>query len=293
MAPRSWIRSLSEPFPDQKHPRKNLRTLLGIGLFVSLFLFFLRPFGLHHIDDNGLRLLICMGFGGVMVLFGWCFDLFTYYVLKIRTDVPSWTLAKWIFQNSVLLAWIALGNFCYLSLLMNQFFNWSFLLEMMGNTVLVGIFPIVFAGMTHQMKASRKNREQAQELALTPALAENPAVAKVALASTNEKPLEIPISDLRFAEAMQNYVSISYLSAASLQKEVVRNTLSKLESEWEQTPMVRCHRSYLVNLDAVAEVNGNAQGWKLRLEGVPDFEVPVSRSYIPAVRELLEARPVT
>ena len=115
----------------------------------------------------------------------------------------------------------------------------------------------------------------------------------VALAPTNEKPLEIPISDLRFAEAMQNYVSVSYLSAESLQKEVVRNTLSKLENEWEQTPMVRCHRSYLVNLDAVAEVNGNAQGWKLRLEGVPDFEVPVSRSYIPAVRELLEARPVT
>ena len=39
----------------------------------------------------------------------------------------------------------------------------------------------------------------------------------------------------------------------------------------------RCHRTYLVNLDRVGHVSGNAQGYKLHLEGIDNL-VPVSRS---------------
>ena len=39
----------------------------------------------------------------------------------------------------------------------------------------------------------------------------------------------------------------------------------------------RCHRAYIINLDKVEQVEGNAQGYKLKVRGTEE-RVPVSRS---------------
>lgn len=39
----------------------------------------------------------------------------------------------------------------------------------------------------------------------------------------------------------------------------------------------RCHRTYIVNLQKVKHISGNAQGYKLHLENI-DTLIPVSRS---------------
>ena len=48
--------------------------------------------------------------------------------------------------------------------------------------------------------------------------------------------------------------------------------------------IIRCHRSFVVNLDHVIEVGGNAQGLKLHLNMLEDY-IPVSRKYIPVVQQ--------
>jgi DNA-binding LytR/AlgR family response regulator len=55
-------------------------------------------------------------------------------------------------------------------------------------------------------------------------------------------------------------------------------TMKKAEEALEAWPgFFRCHRAYIVNLDKVQHVEGNAQGYRLRF---PDVEepVPVSRN---------------
>jgi DNA-binding LytR/AlgR family response regulator len=48
----------------------------------------------------------------------------------------------------------------------------------------------------------------------------------------------------------------------------------------------RCHRMYLVNLQRVISVSGNAQGLKLQLDGLEEA-IPVSRNLTETVREKL------
>ena len=51
--------------------------------------------------------------------------------------------------------------------------------------------------------------------------------------------------------------------------------------------IVRCHRAFLVNIRTVVKVDGNSQGYRLRLEGCTE-EVPVSRGYAKEIKTLIE-----
>jgi DNA-binding LytR/AlgR family response regulator len=39
----------------------------------------------------------------------------------------------------------------------------------------------------------------------------------------------------------------------------------------------RCHRAFIVNLDKIEQVEGNAQGYKIKLQGAENL-IPVSRN---------------
>jgi DNA-binding LytR/AlgR family response regulator len=84
---------------------------------------------------------------------------------------------------------------------------------------------------------------------------------------------------------MQNYIMLHYLEGAEYKTQMIRCTITHsllVFSEPEHSFIVRCHRSYLVNLNAVNEINGNAQGLKLSINKMPSggCSVPVSRSYV-------------
>ncbi len=64
-----------------------------------------------------------------------------------------------------------------------------------------------------------------------------------------------------------------------------RMTLKDLENQLEHLPnFCKTHRSYLVNLGVVEQVNGNAQGLQLVIPGL-EFSVPVSRTMIPVFEQ--------
>ena len=87
---------------------------------------------------------------------------------------------------------------------------------------------------------------------------------------------------------MQNYVTVWFLKDGKLTKEMLRATIASVEEKFAGTDVIRCHRSFLVNVDCIEKVSGNAQGLRLQLKGLSEMEVPVSRSFIPKIRELLD-----
>lgn len=279
---------LQEPFPDRKNLKQSFLSLLGVGLFVSLFLYLIRPFGMRGVSERNL-LWICFGFGVVTVTFGLLYELLNRYVFRIQMDLPTWNLQKWIVNTTGLILWIAFGNFLFI----NYVFGWKmleswFLIQMLGNTLIVGIFPIVFSGLMIQLRAARNFQHQAEQI--HPAAVQDLTAETTALVHLSPSPgngLEIPIDALRYVEAMQNYVSVYYLADGQLKKEVIRSTIAKMESHLADGPVVRCHRSFLVNVDAIEKVSGNAQGLKLRLQSISGTEIPVSRTYIPRLKKLL------
>ena len=86
-----------------------------------------------------------------------------------------------------------------------------------------------------------------------------------------------------YMESADNYVSVWYLSKTGLSKYLIRNTLKEMEERFSGTNIVRCHRSFMVNLDQVKIAKRTPTGIVLDLgtDKIPD--IPVSRTYASQV----------
>jgi DNA-binding LytR/AlgR family response regulator len=92
--------------------------------------------------------------------------------------------------------------------------------------------------------------------------------------------ISIKPSDLLYMQGSDNYVTIYYNAQGKPAKFLLRNTLKKLENELEEIKVLRCHRSYMVNIDKVKLVKKDKEGLVLELETIPPIEIPVSKTYM-------------
>jgi hypothetical protein len=89
--------------------------------------------------------------------------------------------------------------------------------------------------------------------------------------------------DIEYLEAARNYVTVSTGERDFL----VRNTLAKLEQQLAPGQIVRTHRSYLVNIDKIAEIRTTDTGsYEIHLES--GKTVPLSRGYRDKFRSLFQ-----
>jgi len=95
----------------------------------------------------------------------------------------------------------------------------------------------------------------------------------------DEVRLSVRHEHLAIIESADNYVCIYYLNNGKIKKSMVRNTLRRVAEQLEGTNVVRCHRSYMVNLALATVMRREKEGIfiELGIEGVPD--VPISRTY--------------
>jgi len=86
--------------------------------------------------------------------------------------------------------------------------------------------------------------------------------------------------------AVGNYTDLYFFHGGKLTGTTYRISLTSFEKQLDASNLQRCHRSYLVNLNKVTNVSGNAQGLRLTLtDGA--IEIPVSRKYIPDIKKSL------
>jgi DNA-binding LytR/AlgR family response regulator len=84
-----------------------------------------------------------------------------------------------------------------------------------------------------------------------------------------------------------NYVQIKYKDQAVIKQKMIRNTLNNINDQLKNIDsIVQCHRAYLVNTAKIVNAQGNAQGFRLKLKDI-DETIPVSRKYVPMVKESL------
>ena len=105
-----------------------------------------------------------------------------------------------------------------------------------------------------------------------------------------EMRLSIRREHLLLIESADNYVCAYYLSGDKVKKSMVRNTLSRVAEHLNGSRIVRCHRSYMINLDHAKVLHRNKEGVfiELGIEGIPD--VPISRTYADNIHEWLTDR---
>ena len=90
-------------------------------------------------------------------------------------------------------------------------------------------------------------------------------------------------SDILYMQGSDNYVTVWYQAQNRVTKFMLRNTLRTLEDELRQESVIRCHRSYLVNIEKVKLIRREKEGLALELDSTPSSTVPVSRTYMHEV----------
>ncbi len=157
------------------------------------------------------------------------------------------------------------------------YIKWEFFPIMIKNTFAIGIFPLVVLGAISLLRQEKKYQLIANEINQQPDIIDAQPI--------NEQLIfNIPIHQIRYIEALQNYVKIGHINAKGvLTEQTERATLKSILLEVKGSTIIKCHRSFLVNREAIISTSGNAQGLLLTLSDC-DRIIPVSRSYVSVFR---------
>ncbi len=96
---------------------------------------------------------------------------------------------------------------------------------------------------------------------------------------------KVAVNDVLYIQSNQNYISIYYLKEHKIKSHLLRISLVNAFKQITSMDIVQCHRSYLVNINSIEKITGNAQGLKLELRH--NIMVPVSRSFVKEFKVLL------
>ena len=267
---------LKKPFPEAESRLGALKNISLISLFVMFVLYVFQPFGISDLESN--TFLICLGFGVTTFLATILHEFIVGLLLHFKGKREPWTFGKWILNNLGIMFSISLANFLYARLLLFGYIQWDLFPYMLYSTFMIGIAPVVVIGRFSMLKQEKKYQELAQQISQKPKV-------KLPAASLPEHLIyDIPISQIKYVEALQNYVQIAYVNHdGQFIKRTERATLKQIQKETEGSSITPSHRSFLVNRDAIIDISGNAQGLLLTLSDC-DRTVPVSRSYISGFR---------
>lgn len=295
-----FMNLLAKPFPPVENRRQKFIVALAFGLFVFLFLYFFKPFGIG-IFTRGQLLLYTSGFGGI-----------TFIIMMINFVVldklfPSffkedhWTVGKEIFITLVYIALIGLGNYFFATWLSIAKPAMSRLLYLELISLSLAIFPVAIWTLVRENRLLKKNRAEADTFnpVLTSELMDtvksgephkpgNTAQLPVIFTSEGETTvLRVLPENIFFVSAADNYIKLHLLEGDFVVAKLFRTSLKKAHDDLKTHPQFyRCHRAYIVNLEKVTSVTGNARGLKLGLQHC-DEEIPVSRSLNGEIREKL------
>jgi len=279
----------------QNHPYWYYSILTGVFIYVFLTVF--KPFGFQNAPPETLNPLFLgyslIGFllvllnnallGGLMdrrfpdkgsLVRVWLWPLWiTLTIMLANVAYTRWYFVKtgWTapqhFQPApVIVGTLAIGALCI------------FIIEMIDQNIRLR------QNLITQQMANQKLKER------LPGEVQNQETGEMLLPSAqNEKDTyRFKTDDLFFMNAEENYVAIHFKKEKN-QRTLIRNTISSIEEQLkDHYPLIfRCHRGYVVNIRKIISVTGNAQGFELFLDGIPEA-IPVSRSYVPEFRKIVK-----
>lgn len=282
----SLRRFLTQPYPFY-FEGKTFYTLLVLVFLMSFgFNYFFEPFNVYVPEHKMGYFYISLVHALVTVIV--FFILFL--GLKLMPQlVENWNVYKEILFLSLFLVLVGVGQFLIRDIIYDNPNNWSltYLIEEIRNTFLVGILFVAILVPSNFNHLYRKNQNKAKTLSPITQKTEDAKVNIITDVKGDDFSLDI--THFLYAKADRNYAEIFMQTGDGVDKKLKRISIKNLESQLRPfTNILRTHRSYMVNLNHIVKINGNAQGYKLSLKA-SGSTVPVSRSYIPKLEESLKA----
>lgn len=279
---------LSQPAPINDRPWMSV-TICIIAVVFILAVF--EPFS-YRLNSIG-QFKVLLGFAFVtLIASSTVFFLFP-HLFKEFYCPQKWTVKRNLLNNVVVL--LVFGCFVVFYdyvILMKQptgYFPVIFIIDLFA-TLTIGIVPLTFITILIQNSALKRNLNNSDEMnrALS-ARAKNETgdPLLITLNGSSKESLTVKPADIIYMEASGNYVNIHYLQDNKATSKLLRTTIRQMEEEIQDQPaLIRSHRAFIININQITRVSGNAQGYKLSLADITD-EVPVSRTYLKTLKDIL------
>ena len=266
---------LKKPHPLDLYIIKNIIGSIAFGAFVFFFLFIFKPFGLQVLSGKVLITITC-GYGLVTTVY---LTIHLFIIVSFLHE-QNWTVGKDIINTMIIIAMIGLCNYTYHSIFFSQTFVLIKLIEFQLETLAVSFLPVSLITLLKQNFLLKKYLQEAEEINRRKGhkIDDNRDDTLITISAQNPRNDFIcNCNDILYFHALDNYVIIHFIKDSNYLKEILRTTLKKAKDDLNEYPnFYQCHKSYIVNLNKVKNVSGNAQGLKLHFNNINEI-IPVSR----------------
>lgn len=266
------------PFPRPKMTTRNIVWVFLIGFLASVFVILFKPFNI--INQNGIWYynLIAISMG---VVFSSAIFFIEFLIPRIFNNFfKKWNIAKALLWYSLVILFVGGVMFLYKSFLggFRDFtFTEYFLVigRLLGIGIIVSFFVVgIFSYFNRQSIASISSKETYR------------------ITSSNGKQLDLSLNEILYIRSDDNYVDIHKIEDGLRKKVVFRSSLKNIEDQIVNpiSPVYRCHRRYLVNINCFSIKNDKRRNTIIKLLDYED-EIPVSEKYYEDILNLLRINP--
>ena len=279
-----YTSSFFKKVPSFMLEKRNLTIMvLFVSVFAIIFINIYKPFG----SDKWI------GVGDITdtMYFVWSTLLVTTGVLVVAASrVIMYRVSRrpdhritilgyilWVFLELVLLS----GAFTVIALIVGQNLNFeaydplNVFINAMQNTVFIICIPYFICVLYFSYKERTAK--------LKALMGENVGFKSSNLISIRDSrgvlQLSVAKENLLYIESADNYICIWYQKNEMLKKQLLRITMKDISEQLADTNVVRCHRSYMVNLELWKVMRREKENLFLELGVAGLKEIPISKTY--------------
>lgn len=264
-------------------PREKGYFIILTGLFVSFFLLFFQPFGVNNYDPSEritLQFFSIALLMGVIVILLLAFNEFIVFSLIIKQRSRK-IMVAWIIWSIV---WLSTGLFIFYNYLGEWHdLSWISYLSFIGNVGTLSLIPLAGILLFIKIRTLKTSLSSAHSFTYGGAEGDQLLTFK---ADNLKDHFTLPLKFIVYIESEDNYVAIYHLKNDVLIKTLLRKSLKSIQQEGHHKALIRCHRSFIINLMHLQQVYGNRNKLSVFLGPVKD-SIPVSRQYLDDIYSLI------
>ena len=270
---------LQKQIPSYLLDKRNIvRLILFTAAFALVFINVYAPFGVD-VWFNVTRWTLLL-YSSIITLTGVLVVVISRIILyhsRHRFRIRLWHYLVWVMAE---VFFMGLFYSLYQKLILNDLrFLPDLMVTSVQNTALVLLLPYSVLWLYFSWA---ENKRRLEAMSVMP----DAALPKSMIHFTDEKGtlrLSMKTENLLYLEAADNYVVIHYLDNNRPVRYMLRNNLKKLSEELLDYPLVRCHRSFMVNSRRVKLIRREKEGLVLELDQPEQIILAVSKTYIGEV----------
>ena len=256
-----------------------VKMILFTALFALLFINLFQPFGSRNWYP-GISDITYFAFSSFIILTGMLVVVISRVILNTyskKHDILYWQFAVWIGCEIVAMAifYALFARFFPKDGIvrdLSEIFRQS-----LTNTALVLLLPYAICWLYFSWKEKSKLLEDMEQEKAPD------SHARTLVAFPDEKgdlKISIMLDNLLYIESADNYATLYYMNKSKQSRFLLRNSLKWMEENLtKDTPLTRCHRSYIINMDKVKILKKVKGGIVLELDAENTPDIPVSKTY--------------